>query len=505
MAAASPNGPTVPAVAPISAPNDATLQTQPTPSPAPAAKPSLSSLEGQLASQTSTALAQTDKLQGNVQDITSQFHNELGQLQGQAPKVPDVQPFKAPDQIPPAMAFGSKIAVMAGIASLFTRAPLTASLNALASGAQAINEGNALKYQRAFQEYKTNTEYAFKTFDAENKHYDDLVNLAKTDYDSAMNGVKTMASMTNDKSMMLAQEMKGIEGVEELTIKRQELALQAQEAQTKLIPGEIFHQALKEYEVKHGKIADAQTMSSMWLMAQYGFMGGNGSDGGATNANGMVDAIGHYRAPPITIGARNNPQNKAIMDAVFAKYPDYAAEKYQGIQKAWNSFTSGPDAKLLSSGNKAIQHLNLLQGAFNALKNGDVVMVNSFKQRWLKETGSALPTNFDAIAKVAADEVATFAVGTGGRGTALADRDKIAETISRSMSQGQGEGAIESYKGLMAGQMDAKRFQYHQIGLDSMKPFEEWLMPETVDALSRHGGPAVSKKTKDFSYLWGGK
>lgn len=462
--------------------------------------PSLKNLEGQLVQESDTARAETDAQMKSVGQITSDFHSSLEELKKQAPKTPEDKPFQAPKEENPASIFGSKVGILAALASLATRRPLTSSLNAMAAGAKSIKDGNALAYKRSFDEWEKNSEHAFKMFDAENKSYNNLLDLAKTDYESAMSGVKTLAAMTNDKAMTTAAEMKGIEGVEQLNIERNRLGLEAQEAQAKMIPSRIFNQALTEYRVKNGKEPDANTMGQLWMQAQTGFgigtKAGSGENGGDM---AMVDAIAHYRAPPLTISTRN-PQNKNIMEAVYALHPEYREAKYSSIKKAYADFSDGPSGKLITSGNVAIQHLGMLRDAAHALKNGDIQAFNAAKQHWLQATGSALPTNFDGISGIASDELVKFIVGGGKTGGALADRQEMKETLSRAASQGQLDGQMDSYIGLMAGQVAGQKKRYQEDGLEDMKPFNDWLLPETQNAIANHA--PSGQGGGDFSHLW---
>lgn len=164
--------------------------------------------------------------------------------------------------------FGSKAMLFAAIGSMFTRTPLTTSLNAMASGMKAINEGNAIQYKRSYDEWQKNSEYAFKTYDAQSKAYDKMLELAKTDFTSAMQGIQQIAKMTDDKAMMRAQELQGIEGVERLHIERDRLSLDTQQAQAKMIPAKIFNTALKQFKDQNHREPTAQEMGKMWLETQ---------------------------------------------------------------------------------------------------------------------------------------------------------------------------------------------------------------------------------------------
>lgn len=466
--------------------------TKPKPSAAPST--SLGGLENKLIGETNQAEKDITSYQDSVGKLTTDFHQQLSELKSQAPKPPEEKPFTPPQQQNPISAFGSTAGLLAGIASLFSRSPLTASLNAMGAGMKAINEGNATAYQHAFDEWKANTDYSFKIFDAENKQFDSLVGLAKTDYDAAVTGVKTLAQMTDDKPMQTALAMKGIEGVEQLQLERQRLNNEMQSNYAKMIPGQIFNQSLKEFEIKNNRPPAAAEMSDLWQKAQTG----------STGMMSTAQMIASYQMAMPSGYALKNMGGDMLVQAVQQLNPGYSAIKYGSIHKAFDNFTSGPNANLLRSGNVVIQHLSLLKGAFDALKNGDVQAFNAAKIRWQQETGSPLPTNYDAVAGIAADELTKFIVGGGRAGGALTDRQDMKATISKKLSQGQGSGVFDEYIGLMAGQMNGLRKQYEADELEQIKPFNAFLLPETQSALMRHDAGGNSPDKQDFSHLWGG-
>lgn len=244
------------------------LAVKPVPPVGSAPKPSLGGLEGQLAQQTTQAQKDITGYQDSLGKLTTDFHDEIGKLKELAPKPPSDKPFEAPEQVNPISAFGSSAGLLATLASAFSRTPLTTSLNAMSAGMKSIQDGNALAYNRAYDEWKSNTDYALKTFEAQGKAYDRLLDLSKTDYDGAMNGIKTLASMTNDKAMLTATEMKSFEGVEQLNIERQRLSNELKMNASKMIPGEIFNQSLKEFAEKNRRQPNAQEMSKLWQDTQ---------------------------------------------------------------------------------------------------------------------------------------------------------------------------------------------------------------------------------------------
>jgi hypothetical protein len=196
------------------------------------------------------------------------FHKQLQDLKANAPKIPEFKPFQAPQQESPAKQFGSFAGLLATIASFESKTPLTTSLNAMAAGMRAVREGNAQAYNQAFKEWQINTEYAFKIADMENQRYMQNIELAKTDYQTAMSNLTTQATMLQDQAAMFTLRSQGIEGLGNLISKREELGLRAQEMLPKMVPYEIFHKSLEDFKHETGRDANAQEMAKFWGQAQ---------------------------------------------------------------------------------------------------------------------------------------------------------------------------------------------------------------------------------------------
>ena len=205
----------------------------------------------------------------NITKLIADHHSEMESLMKQAPKPPgEEDKFKAPEQVNPVSAFGSSAGLLATLLGAFSRAPLTTSLKAMTAGMQAIQQGNAEAYTRAHDEWKENTDYAFKVLDAENKHYDRLIDFAKTDYDAALQGIQATAKARNDNVILEAARQKGLEGVEQINNERARLGMEMKTNASKMIPGEIFNQSLKEFVQTNHRQPTAQEMSQLWQQTQ---------------------------------------------------------------------------------------------------------------------------------------------------------------------------------------------------------------------------------------------
>lgn len=120
----------------------------------------------------------------------------------------------------------------------------------------------------------------------------------------------------------------------------------------------------------------------------------------------------------------------------------------------------------------------------DALGNGDIQLFNRLGQGWAQQTGSPAPTNFDAAKQIVGDEIVKAIVGAGG---GVGDREKAAETISRASSPQQLKGVIQTYQGLMSGQLAGLRQQYQKT--TGLNDFEDYLAPETRQKLEIRSAP----------------
>lgn len=196
--------------------------------------------------------------------------------------------------------------------------------------------------------------------------------------------------------------------------------------------------------------------------------------------------IANYEMSPSDLPTRGGVRAAAITDAKhFNK--DFNEQNYAASQRAYNNFVAGPEARTVRSLNVAVDHLDTLEQAATALKNGNIPLLNSLVNRYREQTGSPLTTNFDSIKQAVSSEVAKVVVG--GQ-TALADRDEMSHNASNSRSPDQLIGTFGGFKKLMAGQMKGLHRQYESGTY--RKDFEKFLEPSTKAAMA-----SVSHKVKD--------
>jgi len=123
------------------------------------------------------------------------------------------------------------------------------------------------------------------------------------------------------------------------------------------------------------------------------------------------------------------------------------------------AFTSGPAATTINYFNTAIEHLNLLKDATDALNNGNVQLFNKYANAWASATGNPAPNNFDTVRNAVAGELSKTFKGTGATDEEIAN---ISGTINSSQSPDQLYGGIDYDLRLMQGKMDALKGQFQK-------------------------------------------
>lgn len=191
------------------------------------------------------------------------------------------------------------------------------------------------------------------------------------------------------------------------------------------------------------------------------------------NLQETAKAIANYQQPPLTSWAMAKPQGQALMGEVMKLNPEYSAQNYAASQKTLNAFSAGKEAQAVKSFNVGLSHLDTLQEASKALKNGDTQALNKVSNFYKQQSGNPAPTNFESIKNVVGNEIVKAIVGSGG---GVEDRKAAQETISKASSPAQLEGVINKYKELMSGQLKGLRQQY-EVGT-RRKDFHARLSPQ---------------------------
>lgn len=282
---------------------------------------------------------------------------------------------------------------------------------------------------------------------------------------------------------------------QEDSIRRQELAQQAQFAHADKSQAEQFRQSLSSQERSQNFAASQQRQSQLFqageseksraLTREYRM-----TDPNVVETNAQAIAAG--KMPPLTGNALRSPGAAATMARVMDIKPDYSAKDYGTGAKAEKDFATGKQGNSVRSFNVALSHLDTLGNMADALKNNDTRLFNKFGNMVATQIGSPAPTNFEAVKHIVGDEIVKAITGSGG---ALGDREAAAKTIDAANSPAQLRGVINSYKELMVGQLHGLADQYKATtGRDD---FDTKYLSDAARSIShaRNPAPGVSAPT----------
>jgi hypothetical protein len=218
-----------------------------------------------------------------------------------------------------------------------------------------------------------------------------------------------------------------------------------------------------------------------WLKAQ------------SPDVQAYIKKIADYQIDPRTTSIRGGHREQ-VLSAVAQYDPTYDQNSFGSRAKAIRDFSTGTQGNAIRSFDVATDHLDTLQKYVDALKNGDVRMMNTIRNQWLASTGSPLPTNVQAVAPIVGAEVSKAIIGSNN---ALADREELRKPLQNANSPEQLAGAIQAYKALMTGQLRGLKKQYEDT--TGKKDFNNRLRDNTKQVLLGGETPAGSSATPNVT------
>lgn len=480
---------------------------------------------------------------------------------------------KAEDyQTDPMQKFGTAGMMIATLGALLTRRPLTNALKSAAAVNTAINEGDSTKFKTAMETWKVNNENAWKMADWTQTQYKDTLDLIDSGEKGAEEKLRLQAVAMQDPTMEQAIKTGTYRDlILTMQKKTQELKESSEKAQIEagyksqgiddykvanngqMPKGAALSDILKAAkdraegtDVDFGKkqlATDQKAAYKEGYDKEFAISGDANKARLAAEKNmalatstisgkskemspeeyetwrldakniGLADSWAEGSPISDLIRGRGGDaqgQLDGIEKLAYERHPnlDRAAvvQDYNAAKSALNKFGSGKQGDTVRSFNVAYAHADVLGSLIEALGNGDVQALNSARQRYEEEFGSPAPTNFDAVKGIFADEVNKAAVGGAG---ALGDREELRANISRYGSPEQLQGAVDTYKSLIVGQLQGTQRQYEQA--TGRKDFERFLSPEVKEDVKRKSkstlktySPTEYKKAIDSGTLKSG-
>lgn len=193
----------------------------------------------------------------------------------------------------------------------------------------------------------------------------------------------------------------------------------------------------------------------------------------------IVKKIANYDIDPKTLSTKGGHRER-ILSMVSQFDPTYDDTQYANKRKAISQFGSGPQGNTVRSLNVAIEHIDTLKRAADALKNGDFTPANKVYNEVATIFGKTPPNTFEGIRDIVANEVLKGTIGNAG---AQQDREAMAAKVKAQSSPKQLSELFNGWTELMGGQVKGLERQYQASTLN--KDFRErYLTPATRDAIA---------------------
>lgn len=193
----------------------------------------------------------------------------------------------------------------------------------------------------------------------------------------------------------------------------------------------------------------------------------------------LVRKIANYDIDPKTLSTKGGHREK-MLSLVSQFDPTYDDTQYANKRRAISQFGSGPQGNTVRNLNVAIEHIDTLQRAADALGNGNFTPGNKAYNETSKLFGKSPPTTFEGVRDIVANEVIKGTIGNAG---ALEDRKNAAEKVKAAASPKQLSELFNGWTELMGGQVSGLERQYEASTKN--KDFRErYLTPRTRDAIA---------------------
>jgi hypothetical protein len=195
-----------------------------------------------------------------------------------------------------------------------------------------------------------------------------------------------------------------------------------------------------------------------------------------------VEKIAKYDEDPTKVASMRGGMRETLMQWVNQVNPDYDQAKFAIRNPTKKAFTTGPQGQQITALNTALEHLDLLQEASDALANGSFTPGNALFTRVKEIFGSASPTTFATIKEKVDKEIE--AVNNKGVPT-VSGTQAQRELAGKNSSPQAIKGYIDSSIKLMGSTLNSLDYQYKQA-MGENDPFHP-LSPGAQSVLTKRG------------------
>jgi hypothetical protein len=330
---------------------------------------------------------------------------------------------------------------LGSLAGGLTRNHVTNALAGMTGAVEGYTQGRKDLFQQQMDIWKAANDRALKENDRSQKAYEAVLQNRQLSMQQKMMQIQITAAQFDDEAMAGAAAQKDTLAVAQLADQRAARAADMGKASVAL-------------DGERGKMAEQEVAQSPQVTKAMA----EGRERWPTGSSGYGGMLARARVQAILA---LNPEAK---ETDFAR--NLSGERYAGTAQQREQFTSDTtrirgwtriEETMKKSQGVALSHLEELKDLTGRLGNGDINVINYFKQEFQAQTGNPAPTDFDAAKEIVGDEVVKAILG--GQSSSK-DRENLKNTINRARSPEQLDSAIEVYQRLMAGQMLGLKRQY---------------------------------------------
>lgn len=206
-----------------------------------------------------------------------------------------------------------------------------------------------------------------------------------------------------------------------------------------------------------------------------------------------ANAIANYQiAPPpaTTRGGQPNP----ILRKALAINPNYKPGEFAARNKTAQDFSAaGESGKIITATDTALAHLDAIEKAGEALKNGDIQAINRIANFLGAQSGTSAPVVYDAIVAMVAPEISKAVIGEAG---AASEREVMAKNFSRRVNDSTRASTVAAAANLLTQRLK-KQAQAYETQMEVPLDLTKRLSAESQSLMKKYGagggksGPAV--------------
>ncbi len=175
----------------------------------------------------------------------------------------------------------------------------------------------------------------------------------------------------------------------------------------------------------------------------------------------LVKGLITYKLPLNQLSNRSGERKAAFEHAAQAD-PNFNVAKYQQRQKVMNDFTSGKVADNLTALGQAVNHMNTMKELSDALKNGNVQVINQVVNTVRRQLGDPSITNYETAQSAVGTEL--MRVFRQVNASEVETKDWISKFPTKGSPQ-QIEGALATGAKLLKGRMEELNHRWNK-GMD---------------------------------------